>query len=224
MLCMHELFVVKNPFGLLPPCQLIEPRVTRLFAICNFSQHFCQRRLFRRATPNIKSSRLVDIIVANQQRIPIKRSKKRPSRNGLDIGSERAQALRCGPDLIEPANLLIRGASDMSLGNGHGPMIALPYLKQSRGRTQIRVHCYPNRLDVCVTMSIISAVSRYGIFIKTFVQISIARQVMIHAKDVWRAGILHEPLELTLLDAAIPKIVPQWVWLVDAAAQQIKCQ
>jgi hypothetical protein len=73
-------------------------------------------------------------------------------------------------------------------------------------------------------MSIISAVRNHGIFIETFVQIPIARQVMIHAQDVWRARILYEPVKLTLLDAKIPKIVPQWVWLVDAAAQQIKCQ
>src|SRR3954463_2208270 len=134
---------------------------------------------------HVEHARLVHLIGACKEAVPIYGSKQRPNGNGAHICACGAKRAGRAPDLHEPPQLLITRAAVVHFRHGYGASIPRPRLAQSCKRANLDVRqVHPDRLDVRVPLAPVSPMMMIGVRGEAFVEVAIARQVMIDPDEV----------------------------------------
>ena len=76
-------------------------------------------------------------LAAREQRAPIPHAEHRPKGDCADVDAIGARCLRLGPDLMQPAHLLVAGAAVMDFGDRDRDAVALPRFVEAQSRSEL---------------------------------------------------------------------------------------
>ena len=140
-------------------------------------------------------------VAPQKERGPVHRPQHGPGRHRLHHDAVRPRLLRLGPRAAEPAQLLFPGAGRMRLGHGERQAVSVVQFPQSRKEPQMRaevglVHCG----GIGVPVPAVPAVRGRRVPPKVRVEEAVAREVVVEAEDVGRAGRRTQTCEVILRD------------------------
>src|SRR5215218_8344582 len=174
-----------EPVVAAPPTRTIEHRMVIDTLSRERACRLCQSGWSRFPAADVEHARLVHLIGARKQAVPINSSKQRPNRNGAHICACAAKRACRAPDHHEPPQLLITRAAVVHFRHGYGASIPRPRLAQWCKRANLEIRqVHPDRLDVRVPLAPVSPMMIIGVRGEAFVEVAIAREVMIDPDEI----------------------------------------
>ncbi len=172
----------------------------------------------------VVDTRFIQVVVLAEHRVPVHQAEQRPGGDGPDVDTGRTKAGCSIPGFEQPTDLFIRiFTAEMSLGEHHRPLIAIPGLTKPRQPSRFR--CFkldPARLGIRVGLPCVAAMKTFRIQIKSVIEEPVARHVVVDADQV-RCGFSGRQLvKMAGIDAGRLKDAAPGMGAVDQSAKQVE--
>ncbi|MEY2563445.1 MAG: hypothetical protein QOH88_1638 [Verrucomicrobiota bacterium] len=158
---------------------------------------------------------------SSDQTVPIERTEKGPDRYRANVGTVIPRRPALIPDLHQPAHLLVRRASDVGLGNYDRRSVTPFDFVQTVGQPGELAERRAHRRDVRIVILPVTA-ARFGLMSeKIAIEITLTRDVIIHADDVRWARMDGKEVDLSVTDTGPFEVTPQRVFRSNPARQEV---
>ena len=135
--------------------------------------------------------------------VPIVRAEQRPRGDRLDLRAAMQRPQRAMPDISEPADLIVDVGPVVDFRDGDGNSIAAPGFSDNLLRAGDALQASSDGFNVGVNLSAVSPNALQWVVLDLMIEITVAGQVIVDAKDIGRAGVLAEEGELVFGRAGV---------------------